>query len=185
MSYFLTSPRLGFRLWSKDDTALATALWCDPRVLRFIDARDTLTPTEAEERLCAEISEQEQHGVQYWPIFLLETGQHVGCCGLHPKDDVCAAGEAYFGVHLRADFWGAGLAAEAGRAVVAHAFGPLGMRKLFAGHNPANNASRAMLRKLGFVYLEDEFYAPTGLMHPSYVMTAEEGLKSAEGVQAG
>lgn len=177
MTYFLTTPRLGFRLWSKDDdTSRAAALWCDPQVLRYIDARDALTPAEAEERLSSEIALQRDHGVQYWPIFLRETGQHVGCCGLHPKSDGEEA-EAYFGVHLRAEFWGAGLAAEAGRAVVAYAFRSLGKKRLFAGHNPENNASRTMLRKLGFVYVEDEFYPPTGLMHPSYVMTAEEGLK--------
>jgi RimJ/RimL family protein N-acetyltransferase len=170
--YFLTSSRLGFRLWGKDDTALATALWGDCQVLRFIDSRDALTSAEAEQRLCSEISTQQEHKVQYWPIFLLATGQHVGCCGLHARD--IPAGEANFGVHLRPEFWGSGLAMEAGKAVIGYAFGTLGMKKVFAGHNPENSASRAMLKKLGFVYLEDEFYAPTCLMHPLYVMTAED-----------
>ena len=172
MAYFLTTSRLGFRPWGDDDTALATALWGDSQVLRFIDSRDALTPAEAEQRLCTEISTQQEHRVQYWPIFLLETGQHVGCCGLHPKD--IPAGEVHFGVHLRPEFWGTGLAMEAGKAVIGYAFGVLGMKKIFAGHNPENHASRAMLKRLGFVYLEDEFYAPTGLMHPLYVMMAED-----------
>jgi RimJ/RimL family protein N-acetyltransferase len=45
---------------------------------------------------------------------------------------------------------------------------------LFAGHNPKNEASRQLLEKLGFRYTHDEYYAPTGLNHPSYMMTAEE-----------
>ncbi|HUV51221.1 MAG TPA: GNAT family protein, partial [Anaerolineae bacterium] len=45
---------------------------------------------------------------------------------------------------------------------------------LFAGHNPKNEASRHLLEKLGFRYSHDEYYAPTGLNHPSYMMTADE-----------
>jgi len=50
----------------------------------------------------------------------------------------------------------------------------LGVKALFAGHNPANVASRRVLEKLGFRYTHDEFYPPTGLHHPSYLLTAEE-----------
>jgi len=39
---------------------------------------------------------------------------------------------------------------------------------LFAGHNPNNTNSRKVLEKLGFTYVGDEFYEPTGLYHPSY-----------------
>ena len=55
-----------------------------------------------------------------------------------------------------------------------YAFSTLGVKGLFAGHNPANEASRRVLEKLGFRYTHDEFYAPTGLNHPSYILTAEE-----------
>ena len=34
------------------------------------------------ERLSREISTMQSHGIQYWPMFLLATGEHVGCCGL-------------------------------------------------------------------------------------------------------
>jgi len=55
-----------------------------------------------------------------------------------------------------------------------YAFSTLGVKGLFAGHNPANEASRRVLEKLGFRYTHDEFYPPTGLNHPSYILTAEE-----------
>ena len=45
-------------------------------------------------------------------------------------------------------------------------------RHLFAGHNPDNDASRQLLQQLGFQYTHDEPYAPTGRMHPSYVLSA-------------
>ena len=39
---------------------------------------------------------------------------------------------------------------------------------IFAGHNPKNTASCYVLEKLGFQYIGDEYYEPTGLYHPSY-----------------
>ncbi len=80
MPFFLTTARLGFRLWEEDDLPLARALWSDPEVTRFLGG-----PFTAEwivSRLLSEIALQREHGIQYWPMFLLEDGAHVGCCGL-------------------------------------------------------------------------------------------------------
>jgi RimJ/RimL family protein N-acetyltransferase len=166
--YFLTTPRVGFRLWTENDTGLASALWGDPEVSRFIDSRGALNAAEVKQKLNAELQSQVKYGIQYWPIFLKENGEHVGCCGVRPKD--IGNGVMEFGVHLRRDYWGSGLAAEAGRAAIDFVFTYLDATELFAGHNPQNKASRHLLQKLGFVYIGDEFYPPTGLLHPSYTM---------------
>ena len=55
-----------------------------------------------------------------------------------------------------------------------HAFNTLKVNRLFAGYHPKNEASAYLLKKLGFPYTHDEFYAPTVLNHPSYLMTAAE-----------
>jgi RimJ/RimL family protein N-acetyltransferase len=55
-----------------------------------------------------------------------------------------------------------------------HAFKSLNVTGLFAGHNPKNHGSRKLLAKLGFNYTHDEFYEPTGLEHPSFLIKAEE-----------
>jgi RimJ/RimL family protein N-acetyltransferase len=112
---------------------------------------------------------QVEHGFQYWPVFRLADGAHVGCCGLRPhRSD---EGVHELGVHLRPAFWRRGLAYEAGVAVRDHAFHELRARGLFAGHHPENAASGPLLRKLGFRYTHDELYTPTGLHHPSYLLT--------------
>jgi RimJ/RimL family protein N-acetyltransferase len=72
------------------------------------------------------------------------------------------------GVHIMSSHWGHGYATEAARGVIRYAFEVLKIPKLFAGHNPKNSASRSILLKLGFKYIGDQFYAPTGLHHPSY-----------------
>jgi [ribosomal protein S5]-alanine N-acetyltransferase len=168
--YFLQSERLGFRTWSEADCDLAMGLWGDPEVTRLIGG--PFSEEQVRERLSREIATMQSHGIQYWPIFLLATGEHVGCCGLRPYR--VDEGTYEIGVHLRRAFWGQGYAPEATQAVTAYAFTTLGVKALFAGHNPANEASRRVLEKLGFRYTHDEYYPPTGLDHPSYIFTAEE-----------
>jgi len=164
--YFLETARLGFRRWSPDDVPLALALWGDPAVTRWIGG--PWSDTEVEARLTAEIERQADSGMQYWPVFLRSNGAHVGAAGLRPYRPTEAIFE--IGVHLLSAYWGRGLATEASRAVIAHAFGPLGAAALFAGHNPGNHDSRRLLLKFGFSYTHDEYYVPTGLRHPSYLL---------------
>ena len=169
-TYFLQSERLGFRSWSDADMDLAMALWGDPEVTRLIGG--AFSREQVQERLSREIATMQSHGIQYWPVFLLTTGEHVGCCGLRPyksEEGICE-----IGIHLRRAFWGQGYALEATRAVIKYAFKILGVKGLFAGHNPANETSRRLLEKLGFRYTHDEYYPPTGLNHPSYLLASEE-----------
>lgn len=160
----LESDRLVFRRWRADDLDLAAALWSDPEVTRFIGG--PASPDAVAARLAAEIASEAAVGFQYWPMFQRSDGAHVGCCGLRPY----RAAIHELGVHIRPTFWRRGYALEAARAVIAHAFGTLGASALFAGHNPDNEASRAMLGKLGFRYTHDELYPPTGRLHPSYLL---------------
>jgi RimJ/RimL family protein N-acetyltransferase len=166
MAYFLTSRRLGFRCWNGQDLALAMELWGDHRVTAFIGG--PFSPEMVRARLATEMTEMVECGLQYWPLFLLDSEQHVGCAGLRR----CGLGQRVYelGVHLRHAFWGQGLAEEAARAVINYGFKTLGAEALFAGHHPANESSRKLLKKLGFAYTYDELYTPTGLQHPSYLL---------------
>jgi RimJ/RimL family protein N-acetyltransferase len=162
--YFLTSQRLGFSLWAPGDFPLATALWGDAKVARLIGG--PLTAEQVEAKLHQEIGWQAIHKIQYWPVFLLATDEHVGCAGLRPYHSAGPVHE--LGFHLRLPFWGKGLAEEAARAVIAYAFNTVGVASLFAGHHPENAASQRILQKLGFRYTHDEIYPPTGQLHPCY-----------------
>lgn len=158
----IETARLRFRSWREDDLPLAERLWGDAEVTRFIGAIDPAT------RLAKEIETERAHGIQYWPMFSKVDGDFVGCAGLRPYED----GIPEFGVHVVRAHWRKGLAAEAARAVIRHAF-DRGAKAIFAGHNPNNAASRKMLSALGFRYTHDELYPPTGLMHPSYAMDVD------------
>jgi RimJ/RimL family protein N-acetyltransferase len=172
--YFLKSPRAGFRLWTLDDLPLALSLWGDFKVTRLIDSRGQLSDAEVRDKLAKEIASNDAFGVQYWPVFLLSTGEFIGCGGLHP----CRPEERVFelGVHLQVAYWGDGYASEVARAVIDYAFHQLNSSALFAGHHPKNYGSRRVLEKLGFQYNHDQHYPPTGLEHASYLLTRNDAL---------
>lgn len=136
--------------------------------MRFIDRRNKLSDDQVREILEKYVTMQREHGVQYWPIFLLNSDEHVGCCGLRPYD---ISNRVYeLGAHIRSVWWRQGLAQEAARAVIAYAFGTLGATALFAGHHPKNAASQQLLAKLGFRFTHLQHYSATGLDHPSYIL---------------
>jgi RimJ/RimL family protein N-acetyltransferase len=173
---FLQSSRLVVRHWAEADLPLAEALWGDPAVTRWIGG--PLAAAAVRARLERELATQREFGVQYWPLFLRsgagQCGSHLGCCGLRPYRP--EAGIYELGFHLRPEYWGHGYATEAARVVIAYAFDVLGAASLFAGHHPGNAASGRLLAKLGFRYTHAEFYAPTGLEHPSYTLAAPRPL---------
>ena len=160
-----TSQRLEFRSWKESDLPLAMMLWGDPKVTALIYADPVLSPAQIAERLQFEIALEQKTGVQYWPIFLRETQEFIGCGGLRARET-----EHTFemGCHLRPAFWGQGIATEFAQTVIPFAFKSLGASALMAGHHPNNAASRHMLASLGFSFLQEEFYMPTGLWHPFY-----------------
>lgn len=161
-----TTSRLTFRSWSETDLDLAVSLWGDPRVTALFDSRGQLSREQVRQRLALEIANERELGIQYWPFFLRQTGEFVGCSGLKPYDVSRSLYE--LGFHLRPAFWGVGYATEAARAVIDCAFASRRPEALLAGHNPRNHASKRVLEKLGFTYLRDEYFAGTGLMHPLY-----------------
>jgi RimJ/RimL family protein N-acetyltransferase len=79
--------------------------------------------------------------------------RYIGRCGLYPfrnESDAIVAGEAVLAFYLAREYWGRGLASEAGRAFVDHGFATLGLRKIHAGMNANNAASIRVIEKLGF-----------------------------------
>lgn len=169
--YFLKTERLGFSIWHSDDVKYANSLWGDENVTKFIAANGKMSVEEVQNRLDREIDMYRQHNIQYWPVFLLQTNEHVGCCGVRPYNIQGKTLE--FGIHLKRHYWGKGIAQEASQAVIDYSFTNLEVSSLFAGHNPKNRDSAKLLNKLGFKYTHDEFYKPTGLQHPSYLLTKE------------
>ena len=163
-TYFIKTDRIGFSKWNRDDIELARTLWGNPDVTKFICASGHFSEEDIQERLAVEIGNEDKYQVQYWPIFELNSNEFIGCCGLRPYKK----NQYEMGFHLLPEYWGEKFATEAANAVIDYAFRHFHAEGLFAGHNPKNAASRKVLLNLGLLYISDEFYAPTGLYHPSY-----------------
>lgn len=176
--FFLKTQRVGFSQWAQNDIDLAELLWGNPEVTQYICANGIFSMEDILHRLHTEIFNESAYQIQYWPIFELKTGHFMGCCGLRPH----GAKEYEIGFHLLPAFWGRGYAAESARAVIGYAFTVLKAEKLFAGHNPHNRKSQKLLNRLGFTYIGDEFYEPTGLNHPSYELRADMAACGEENV---
>jgi [ribosomal protein S5]-alanine N-acetyltransferase len=164
--------RLVARSWRSEDLPLAMALWGDPAVTAFIDSRGQLSAAQVEEKLAAEIERERSSGVQYWALFDHRNGDFIGCGGLRRWVYTASGTDFEVGFHLVKRRWGNGFGAEAAQGVLEYAWGKFQLPQVYAGHHPDNHASATILKKLGFQFIGNVFYEPTGLMHPSYVCTA-------------
>lgn len=168
--YFLKSERIGFSRWKMEDLSNAKLLWASKEVTRYICASGVFSEVEIVNRLELEINNFTKYHVQYFPIYELSSGDLIGCCGLRP-----AGQDVYeLGFHLRKKYWHQGIGYEAGKAMSSYGFNVLKAKEIIAGHHPNNIASKKVLLKLGFEYIGDSYYKPTGLMHPSYLLNKKK-----------
>jgi RimJ/RimL family protein N-acetyltransferase len=97
----------------------------------------------------------------------------IGCCSLRTADQ--KAGHAEFGMELSPDFWGRGLAAEAGREMLRFGFDTLGLDEIRGVSVTANRRVDRLVTTLGFMRLEEREGAPwmvaRGWSHTVWVLT--------------
>lgn len=82
-------------------------------------------------------------------LVLRESSQLVGTCSLFGVIAQCRRAE--FGYGIARPYWRRGYQFEAASAVIALAFGELGLNRLEADVDPRNEPSARSLEKLGFV----------------------------------
>ena len=108
-----------------------------------------MTREQAKNRLDMERERENSLGIQYWPMFLRDTGEFVGCAVLRPWQMDPRTIEV--GVHLMGSAWGLRLGEEALRAVLAYGFDTLGVPKTVAGHGIGHDNSQKLLEGVGLL----------------------------------
>ncbi len=149
MSSILETERLLMRPITDDDFDAVAALYGDADVMRFIGLRGPMTREQTKDRLAFMVDHWRQHGFGMWALRLKDGGEFVGRCGLRYMDNTT---EIELGYTLAKAYWGKGLATEASRAVVRHAFEVLKLGRLVAIADPANMASVNVMKKLGMTF---------------------------------
>lgn len=95
------------------------------------------------------------------------TGEVIGSCGLILSlegSDCKQPGDAEVGYWIGRELWGWGFASEALGALIAHAGGALGLKRLWGVIFPDNIGSRRVLEKAGFTFhhREETYLAQLG-----------------------
>jgi len=150
--WVLESERLGFRPHEAVDLDAFCAMEMDAEVRRYVGGTPR-TREAAEERFWGRAMHPVEDRLAMWATILKSEDCYVGRCGLYPhlNDGVRVADEAVLGFYLAREFWGRGLASEAGRAFLDFGFGELKLAKIVTAVEVGNAASVRVLEKLGFV----------------------------------
>jgi len=143
----ITTRRLVLRAFTPDDVSEIHAhLYSDATAMRFIGGPHTLQRTR--QGIETYIAQQRRSGFSFWAVLERETGSIVGEAGLYPFNAV--GPEVELGYALGTPWWGRGYATEVGEALLAEAFGPLGLERVVAVVKPDNARSQRVLVRLGF-----------------------------------
>jgi ribosomal-protein-alanine N-acetyltransferase len=153
----LESKRLLFRSHEAADLDAFCAMEGDAEVRRYVGGAPR-TREAAEERFWGRAMHPHDGRLAMWATVLKEDGCYVGRCGLYPHilSGAKVADEAVLAFYLAREFWGQGLASEAGRAFVDFGFDELKLARIVAAVEVGNAASVRVLEKLGFVLARHE-----------------------------
>lgn len=150
MNRILTTDRLTLRPMRMEDAEAITRWVSDRRVAEMT----TLIPhpytlADATEWLERLVTYDENHVDQIFAITLRESGELIGCIGLHGDE---TAPWAEFGYWLGAPFWGNGYATEALSEILRFGFEDRNLRRIEAYHFAHNPASGRVMQKAGLVH---------------------------------
>lgn len=120
----------------------------DEAVTRFLPYATWAGPADAEAWLARMQALMDGGSARQLVLQQRSDGRTIGTLLLFKHDE--ASRRLELGYALGRAHWGQGLMREAGAAACAHAFGPLGQRRIEAEVDPGNQASARLLEALGF-----------------------------------
>lgn len=141
----LETKRLRLRSPSWDDFPHILKLGSNPNVMRFINNSQTQSPAEAKKDLERRIRQTNRH-TGYWVTEHKDQDTFVGWMALKQLD---RTRDYEIGYRFMEEFWGQGLATEAGEAVLEYAFQTLNLAHVVAVAQEHNFASTRVMEKLG------------------------------------
>lgn len=159
----LTTERLVLRETAARDVQAVFDMESDAIAMRYWSKPPMQHVSEAQASVERAMRYFEDHVGLRWSITRASDDVMLGQCSLFEFNEQCARAEIGYGLDRR--HWGQGIMNEALNAVVGHAFGPLGLRRLEADIDPRNIASVRALERLGF--------AREGLLRERWVVADE------------
>jgi len=183
----LATPRLVLRHLAPGDAPFILALTNDPDWLRHIGDRGIRTLDDARRYIDGPMEMYARLGFGLWAAEPVEGGAPLGICGLLGRDWLEAPDVGFAFLPAAR---GRGYAHEAAAATLEHARGALGLGRVLAIVSPENDASIALLTKLGMAL--ERMAVPPGGTHEVcvYGMSLSqkpltEATENAEGLSEG
>lgn len=177
----LCTERLRLRRWTDEDIPRLFEIYSDPKVTRFLPGLHVESVDQIAARHPALLSTYTRYGPGYgvWAAELLDAQQVIGTVMLKNLpgmgDDITEDIEV--GWHLASQSWGQGYATEMARAVVDYGLETQGLKRIHAIALLENEASFAVMRRLGMRRLgpNDTYYG--GEPGDVYVIDAARGVQ--------
>jgi RimJ/RimL family protein N-acetyltransferase len=151
----LVTPRLRLRPFTASDAGDHLRLYRDPEVTRWLlggPFDEETAPVRSARALERFRESWATHGFRVWAVSDRGSGRLIGQCGLLHMPEGPDIEILYLLERAR---WGRGLAAEAAREVLRHAFEDLELPRIVAVTHPEHAASRRVMEKLGMLQEAD------------------------------
>ncbi|MDR9468903.1 GNAT family N-acetyltransferase [Marinospirillum sp.] len=147
------TPRLLLRQWQPEDREPFAAMNADPKVMKYFPRTFGREESDRIAQLCEELIRQLGWG--FWALELKETGEFIGFTGLHaPTDPLPFVPCIEIGWRLAKSHWGKGYATEAARAALKVGFEQLHLEEILSFAAVGNQASVAVMQRLGMEFVE-------------------------------
>jgi len=151
MQRVLHTARLTLRPCVQGDEEVLHRHWTEPDVRRHLWDGRIIGRNTVHEEVQASVASSRGHDYGLWIVIRKRDGVFHGVCGL--RDGALRWPELIFSVATR--YAGGGIATEAARGVLRHAFEALRMERIMATVDAPNLASIRVLEKLGFSPMAD------------------------------
>ena len=146
----LETDRLLLRQLTTDDSEFILELLNDPSFIRNIGDRNVRTIDEAGAYIMkGPVASYAKNGFGLYLVLLKETNESIGMCGLIKRDGL---EDVDIGYALLPRFWSKGYAVEAAQATKMYAKDEVGLKRIVAIVDPANQGSIRVLEKIGLRY---------------------------------
>ena len=143
----LQTERLILRPLAASDAPAIHRISNEPAVRRYLWDDAPVTSARIEEVVAQSVRMFSEEGVGLFGVRLRDSAELVGFCGFgHTRDGPKEIELIY---ELLPELWGRGLATEASRACLRHAFVQAGLDRVVAGADAPNIASLRVIEKLG------------------------------------
>lgn len=146
----IETERLVLRRLILNDAPFIVQLLNEPSFLRFIGDRGVKDLQTARQYLLkGPIASYEKHGFGLNLVFLNESGEPIGICGLLKRDTLP---DVDVGFAFLPAYWRKGYAAESAAAILIHGRRAFGLKRIVAITSPDNVASIGVLEKIGLKF---------------------------------